>query len=160
MPGEPTAQLIQDELEAEREWKRSLEQRALTLLGAAGVIGSLAGVSARGSGLPDGTRVLLVLSLGALGIGVGFALSVAYPVLVPGVSRVSLAKALQDDGWNDATEENLRLASRARLNILGYARDANEKKALRLRLALWAVGVGIALLLTGVIVALIVGPHL
>jgi hypothetical protein len=152
--GEPTAVLIQEELESERDWRRSLEQRALSLFAIAGVIASLAGIAVRGASLEMAAKIPLALGFGAFAVGAIFGLSVAYPVLVPAVDRRGLARAIEPEEWEQPPEAHLRRASRVRLRILGASRDENQKKAKRLRWAVWCAAAGIALLLAAIIVAL------
>jgi hypothetical protein len=134
-----------------------LEQRALSVLASAGVIGSLAGISARSAGLPDATRTLLVVALVGLGAAAVMALLVAYPVSIDEVDADSLRLKLEPAAWAGEAETHLRLASTARLHILENFRAVNAHKALFLRVALIATGVGVVFLLAGVVVALIVG---
>ncbi len=102
---EPTAALIKDELDAEREARRSLEQRALSLFASAGVIGSLAGIAGRSKHIGTGPQVLLAAALVALATGALFGLSVAWPVLVEeALDPDELRQAIENDG--DWGQEN------------------------------------------------------
>jgi hypothetical protein len=112
---------------------------------------------ARSFELPVATRVLLGLGLAGLAAGALLGLSVAYPVLVPAVSRVGLGRALDPEEWDRPAEEHLIRASRARLSIVAESRDVNGGKARRLRWAVWAAAAGVAFLLAAIIVALAVG---
>jgi hypothetical protein len=150
--GEPTADLIVGELEAEREWRRSLEQRALSLVSGAGVIGSLAGIAARSFELPILTRIMLGLGIAFLAGGALLGLAVGYPNPAPAVATSGLRKRIGLDEWSQPMEKHLRSASRARLQIIDAFRGVNGRKARRLKLAMRLAAAGIAFLLAAVIV--------
>jgi hypothetical protein len=125
------------------------------LFASAGVIGSLAGIAARGTDLSVVTRVFLVLALLALAAGALFGLSVAYPKLVNEVVKSNeLRQALEPDEWDRPADDHLIRASRARIKIAEEARATNNQKAGRLRIGVWWAGGGIILLLTAAISAL------
>lgn len=154
--GEPSADLIREELEAQRDWWRSLENRALSLFASAGVIAGLAGIAGRGTGLPCASRVLLGLALGALAAGAVLGLTVTYPAAVLAAPTSELRKSLSDEQWRAPAEEHLRRASRARLEMIETTRKVNGLKTRLLRIGVWCAGAGIVLLLAAVLIALVI----
>jgi hypothetical protein len=136
-------------LAAERDARRLLEQRALSLFASAGVVAGLAGVAARGVSLPVPASVALVVSIVALGIGAILGLLVAFPILIgeaikpdellASVGDVDAGGQVEGD-WDEPSENHLKRASRARINAIRAARSGNQTKATILR---WGVGFAI-----------------
>jgi hypothetical protein len=157
--GEPTAALIVEELQAESDWRRSLEQRALSLFASAGLIGGVASVAAGGSALKDLPKWLLGLGLGSLGLGALLGLVVAFPFLAPAVRTESLRATLADvQQWARPADAYLAQASEARLDMIDQTRRVNTLKARALGVGVGLAALGIALLFCAVLFALIFGP--
>ena len=115
MGGEPTADLITEVLQAERDTRRALEQRALSLFASAGVIGGLSGIASRGSELSLIASILFTLALVALATGAVIGLLVAMPVLVPEVLETAgLRGGISDKEWDRGPDAHLRRAAETR----------------------------------------------
>ncbi len=156
--GEPIAALIVEELQAESDWRRSLEQRALSLFASAGLIGGLASVAAGGSAFRDLQKWLLGLGLGSLGVGALLGLVVAFPFLAPAVRTESLRATLADvQQWARPADAYLAQASEARLDMIDQTRRVNTLKARALRVGVGFAALGIGLLLCAVLSTLIFG---
>jgi hypothetical protein len=152
MSGEPTAELIRDELAAERDTRRSFEQRALSLFASAGVIGGLLGIASRGQDLPTVSRVALVFAIAALGAGALYGLAVANPTVIEEVlDPDELRDGIDDEDWKQEAVEHLRRASRARIVVMENAHAENERKGKLLRRGMWCAFAAIVFLLVGVV---------
>lgn len=154
---EPSAALIAEQLEVERNAKTSLEQRALGALASSGVIGSLSGVAVRGADLPCVARTLLVIALVGFAAAALLAVWVAHPAHYREVEHEGLAGLLKPDAWEADYRTNLRDATQVRLEIVDTFRDRNTDKAKQLGWSLDALAFGIVFLLAAVVVALVVG---
>ena len=153
--GEPTADLIKEELEAERDWRRSLEQRALSLFASCGVIGGLSGIAARGHWLPVGAQWCLGTALVSFAFAAIGGLAVAFPVLAPSVKAEQLGEALGEEPWAAPADAHLVRASIARVGMIKHTRRLNDRKAIVLRWATCVSAIGICLLLAAVVIVLV-----
>ena len=152
MTGEPTAELIRDELNAERDTRRSFEQRALSLFASASVIGGLLGIAARGQDFPTITRIALVLAIMALAAGALYGLAVAHPSVIEEVlDPDEMRQGIGDEDWEHDAAEHLRRASRHRIVVIERANAENERKGKLLRRGVRCAFAAIVFLLIGVV---------
>jgi hypothetical protein len=157
--GEIYADFIEKELTDLRSSKTSLEQRALAVVSASGVVIALlfgfATIGRQSSDveIPSSARIFFYLALGAFALAVVSALVANFPSKLQAAKTAALEAVLRDN-WRDSESVARRRIAVTRLKLYGSYRRGNKRKAIGLMVAV--AGEVLAVLFLAVAIGLVI----